>query len=305
MKKFIITMTALIAIPCSLWAQSITANSTAEECIEYIDKIAKKNLSSLYESVDFNGTSFLVMHSDRHATQHQYINWASFSRLDMDASHQYMMPSVSFVFKDSVLRMTEMINQKQEVVFRDFHTASGFAINAWKDEFPFLEIAAKRLLQLAKAGQNSKLEVRVPPEGIRPFKNVLETKTLIKKQINAFRSKEKYAGGDLGFELTPDKDSGKFKMNTRWNERTKAPEESIELAYKDMRTIMMLDGTIYLVGNANTTDIKSGKKVPQPLESDKIAGLTFVVGDHVSLDEILDLVDNLNHWLWLQGIKLE
>src|SRR5690606_5191385 len=111
MKPLTLIVFSLIIFPCSLLAQIITPNSTVEECIAYIEQVANKNKLSTDESIEFAGTSYVVLHSPRHITSYIDINWASFSTLKVDASHEYMSPSVTFVFTDSLWRKVEMANR--------------------------------------------------------------------------------------------------------------------------------------------------------------------------------------------------
>src|SRR5690606_41679257 len=126
-----------------------------------------------------------------------------------------MSPSVTFVFTDSLVREVEMAN-RNHIVFRDFHTIESFRISASKEKIPGLEIAAQRLAQLAKTGER----VLSPGDdiffGIRLVYNNAEIKEMITRQINGFRNAH-YAGLNLGFELLPNYEHGKFKMNTQWN----------------------------------------------------------------------------------------
>jgi|GEM_PF-5932445 len=278
--KYAVLIVFLAVTPFMLFAQNVSSNSTVEECIAYIDQVAKKNKISLYTFVDFGGTTFTATISERNTTEYDFINWASFSKLRVDASHQHMTPSVKFIFQDSILRKTLLTNSSDEILFRDFHTVDGFMLNASKEDIPLLEIAAKRLAQLAKQGENELLEVDLFFR-TRPVQNVLETKELISKQIIDLRRKIGKADEDLGFEMTPNRDAGKFKMNIRWNARTKAPEESIEIYYRDLVDVRV-----------------EGQKVRFE-STTKIVDLNM--GGNISEVEMEDLVENLHHWLWLQG----
>lgn len=279
MKPLTLIVFSLLIFPRSLLAQIITPNSTVEECIAYIEQIANKNKLSTDESIKFAGTFYVVLHSPLHKTAYIGINWASFSTLKVDASHEYMSPSVTFVFTDSLVREVEMAN-RNHIVFRDFHTIESFRISASKEEIPGLEIAAKRLAQLAKTGDR----VLSPGDdiffGIRLVYNNAEIKEMITRQINGFRNAH-YAGLNLGFELLPNYEHGKFKMNTQWNERTKEPEGFVEIPYKDLVDVHADGRVIHFQGTTNS--------------------IKFALAEHVPEDDITDLIENLHHWLWLQG----
>src|SRR5690606_22081067 len=135
MKPLTLIVFSLLIFPRSLLAQIITPNSTVEECIAYIEQIANKNKLSTDESIKFAGTFYVVLHSPLHKTAYIGLNGASFSTLQVDASHEYMSTSVSFDFTESLVREVEMAN-RNHIVFRDFHTIESFRISASKEEIP-------------------------------------------------------------------------------------------------------------------------------------------------------------------------
>ncbi|MGK6351510.1 hypothetical protein [Parapedobacter sp. DT-150] len=305
MKQLLFTLLCLFALQFPVCAQqSISATSTAEACIAFIEQMAntRPDDDDKTYSYSFDGTTFIETNKKKSGEstsmyKRQYIDWEKFTKFSSETSEERV--GVYFGFSSPISLLMEM-GDNERMSYRVLHIMNGFPISlpvAQQSKIKELEMAANRLAQLAKSKASPLLEVSVPPDALKPLPTRSDTEDYILAKLSAYRSSTELVGFDLGFELGY---SG-FEMNSSWNTANMEPIKSMVLEYKDVKAINIVGDEFLFLGTTKVESIAA-----EPMTYTSITGnvMRYFVKSDMPQSEKDKLLKALKHWAWMKGADL-
>src|SRR5690606_6058710 len=181
MKKIIMSMNALVAIPCALWAQNITANSTAEECLDFISKSMSYGEHTKLTKAEYSNNGIKNTYQIEEAImtmEFWYLDWASFRDIQVLERNEKKSHHVVLNFDSDHLFHSEI--SKGQVLSRKAlrsDVIEFYVLSENESVVSSIKKAAERLAELARLKASPLLKVNAPEgwaEAIPSYPKYLE-----------------------------------------------------------------------------------------------------------------------------------
>lgn len=292
MKQLILISIALLGMQINLSAQNpITANSTAEECIAFIDKMANTRLSDdKYKYFyTFNGTTFKEIETSKNdglvsVYEHMYIDWAELAFFSHSKKDKVI--DINFNFKNSFVLIRNFCDSRSKSLSSFFW----FSIPlSQENKIKELEIAAIRLAQLAKAKNSTRLIVNTPPDAFKELPTEEKTKEYIHNLVDAFNDWE------YDYDLKLDFDE--IRINWAYTIYNGAVADVIKLDYENLKGIKLIENKIVFLGKASRINQYTGNTT-------NIDRFSISLKATMSQTEKDKLLKAFKHWAWLHNVDL-
>ncbi len=193
MKKIIISVIALVAIPCALWAQNITANSTAEECLDFISKSISYGEHTKLTKAEYSNNGIKNTYQIEEAVMEVgfwYIDWASFRDIQVFERNEKNPTHVVLNFDSDHLFHREIA--KGEVLSRKAlrsDVIEFYVLSENESVVSSIKKATERLAELARVKASPLLKVNAPEgwaEAIPSYPKYLEDREAFTQQLGVW-----------------------------------------------------------------------------------------------------------------------
>ena len=294
MKKIIISVIALVAIPCALWAQNITANSTAEECLEFISKTISYGEHAKLAKAEYlkNGIKNTYQIGEAAMTMSfWYVDWASYRETKVSEVNDQNTLSVNINFDKDVLFHHEAANGDvlRRAAIRT-KTIDFLVLEGNESAAQSIKQAAERLAELAKLKASPLLEVNAS-EG---WAEAIPSNSEYEEDLEAY---ELELGG-WEMAVQNDENAEKWILIFKNNDQlattqvARIPKNKLKSIHSDGKDLIFT-GEIYFQ-STEEPELKKQDSFRLPLLFAQLGGEY----------DTTDVVHMTKHYLWKNGVDL-
>lgn len=294
MKKIYMTILAVIALPCLLWAQTITAKSTAEECLDFISKSLSwgENLKLTKSNFSNNGikNTYKIGEADI-SMAFIYLDWASYHDLQVSESDENSLITVLLTFNSDFLFHNE--TSKGDQINRNAlrtNILDFYLTPAEGAKIPDIKKAAERLAELAKLKGSPLLNLNAP----KGWAEVIPTSTEYEESSKWF--KVELGGWEMSIKNDENSEAWltlqKNDLQFYTTKLAKIPKNKLKTVHSDGKALIFTGETFY-----QSTEEPEIKK----LTSFRLPLLGSELIDDYDTSDVLHMT---KYYLWKNGVDL-